>query len=342
MFSIFGIMAGCLGIGTYTQINSVVEAGAALNCNRIVAATVVTLLVGAITLGGLKYIASTAKKVVPFMALVYIVCCAVIMFMNFSQIPDAIMLIVQSAFQPTPAIGGFAGATVLMAVQKGVSRGIFSNEAGLGSAPLAAASAKTNSPAEQGLINMTGTFLDTMIICMLTGITLVLTGAWTSTETGVAMTTLAFSQALGTTVGTYVINISLMLFAFTTILGWNFYTERCVIYIFGVKGIKPFRYIYLAIVASYILIVAYMDMTNASQKAAINSVWIIADVANGLMALPNLIALLLLRRDIVQETKKYIEQRRALKRQMKESSEAQQSSAEESVSENGNSKGSEV
>ena len=342
MFSIFGIMAGCLGIGTYTQINSVVEAGAALNCDRIVAATVVTLLVGAITLGGLKYIASTAKKVVPFMALVYIVCCAVIMFMNFSQIPDAIMLIVQSAFQPTPAIGGFAGATVLMAVQKGVSRGIFSNEAGLGSAPLAAASAKTNSPAEQGLINMTGTFLDTMIICMLTGITLVLTGAWTSTETGVAMTTLAFSQALGTTVGTYVINISLMLFAFTTILGWNFYTERCVIYIFGVKGIKPFRYIYLAIVASYILIVAYMDITNASQKAAINSVWIIADIANGLMALPNLIALLLLRRDIVQETKKYIEQRRALKRQMKESSEAQQSSAEESVSENGNSKGSEV
>ncbi len=317
MFAVFGIMAGCLGIGTYTQINSVVEAGVALNCDRIITASVVTLLVAAITFGGLKYIASTAKKVVPFMALVYIVCCTVVMCLNFSEIPDAIMLIVQSAFQPAPAIGGFAGATVLMAVQKGISRGIFSNEAGLGSAPLAAASAKTDSPAEQGLINMTGTFLDTMIICMLTGITLVLTGAWTSTETGVAMTTLAFSHALGTTVGTYFINISLMLFAFTTILGWNFYSERCVIYLFGVKGIKPFRIIYLAIVASYILIVAYMDLTNASQKAAINSVWIIADIANGLMALPNLIALLLLRKDIVQETKKYIEQRRALKKEKK-------------------------
>ncbi|MBQ8708259.1 MAG: sodium:alanine symporter family protein [Succinivibrionaceae bacterium] len=156
MFSVFGIMAGCLGIGTYTQINSVVEAGAALSIDRIITASVITVLVGAITLGGLKYIAGTAKKIVPFMALVYIVCCVAVICMNIGQVPDAIAKIVTSAFEPLPAVGGFAGATVLMAIQKGISRGIFSNEAGLGSAPLAAASAKTGSPAEQGLINMTG------------------------------------------------------------------------------------------------------------------------------------------------------------------------------------------
>ena len=163
---------------------------------------------------------------------------------------------------------------------------------------------------------MTGTFLDTLVICMLTGITLVITGAWTSTETGVAMTTLAFSEALGATIGTYVINISLMLFAFTTILGWNFYSERCVIYLFGVRGIKPFRILYILLVASYILIVAYMDLTNASQKAAVESVWTIADIANGLMALPNLIAILLLRKDIISETKKFLDQKK-LQRQMR-------------------------
>lgn len=304
-FAIFGIMAGCLGIGTYTQINAVVDAAAQLNCNRIVASVIVTVLVGAITIGGLKFIAKTAKSVVPFMACVYVICCLCVIFGNISKVPEAIMFIVNSAFTTTSAVGGFAGATMLMAIQKGVARGIFSNEAGLGSAPLAAASAKTNSCVEQGLVNMTGTFLDTMVICMMTGLTLVMTGAWCSDQTGVQMTTLAFTEALGDPVGIYVVNISLIMFAFTTILGWNFYAERCVVYLFGIKGIMPYRIIYIAIVASYILLVLYVDMENITQRTAVETVWTVADIANGLMALPNLIALFMLRKVIWQETRDY-------------------------------------
>ena len=289
MFALFGIMAGCLGIGTYTQINSIVEAGSQLGVDRLYSAIAVTLIVGWIIYGGLKYIANTSRTVVPVMAMVYIVCCLVVVGLNISAVPDAIMLIVKSAFTTTSAVGGFAGATVLMAIQKGVARGIFSNEAGLGSAPIAAASAKTNSPVEQGLISMTGTFLDTMIICMLTGLTLVLTGAWSSEETGVAMTTLAFSQALGSTAGLYIINISLLFFAMTTIIGWNFYASRCVIYLFGARAVTPFKIIFILFVASYILIVLFVDMGDATQKTAINTVWTLSDIANGLMAFPNLL-----------------------------------------------------
>lgn len=306
MFSVFGLLAACLGIGTYTQINSVVEAAAQLHIDRVVAAIVVTVMVAVITYGGLKFISRTAKNIVPFMALLYVICCLCVVVINFNEVPTAISFIIESAFTTTSAVGGFAGATVLMALQKGVARGIFSNEAGLGSAPLAAASAKTNSPAEQGLISMTGTFIDTMIICMLTGLTLVLTGAWHSETTGVAMTTLAFSKVLGNSAGMYIVNVSLIMFAFTTIIGWNFYAERCIIHLFGVKGIKPFRIIYVLIVASYILIVMYVDMSDVTQKTAVNTVWTIADIANGLMAFPNLIALFMLRRVIWDETKKYI------------------------------------
>ena len=305
MFAVFGIMAGCLGIGTYAQINSIVEAGAQLGVDRLYTSIGVTLVVGWIIYGGLKYIANTSRTVVPFMALVYIVCCLIVVCLNFSAVPDALKLIVESAFTTTSAVGGFAGATVLMAIQKGVARGIFSNEAGLGSAPIAAASAKTNSPVEQGLISMTGTFLDTMIICMLTGLTLVLTGAWCSDVTGVAMTTMAFSSALGSAAGLYIINISLLLFAMTTIIGWNFYASRCVIYLFGAKAITPFKIIYILFVASYILIVLFVDMADATQKTAINTVWTISDIANGLMAFPNLIALIMLRKVIWSDTKDY-------------------------------------
>ena len=239
------------------------------------------------------------------MAMVYIICCLVVVCLNITAVPDAIMLIVKSAFTTTSAVGGFAGATVLMAIQKGVARGIFSNEAGLGSAPIAAASAKTDSSVEQGLISMTGTFLDTMIICMLTGLTLVLTGAWSSEVTGVAMTTLAFSQALGASAGLYIINISLLLFAMTTIIGWNFYASRCVIYLFGARAITPFKIVYILFVASYILIVLFVDMGDATQKTAINTVWTLSDIANGLMAFPNLIALIMLRKVIWSDTRDY-------------------------------------
>lgn len=305
MFAIFGIMAACLGIGTYAQINSVVDAAAQLNCDRLNASIAVALAVAFITYGGLRSISVTSKNVVPFMGLLYIICCLCVIVTNLEQVPAAIMEIIRDAFHPTQAIGGFAGASIMLALQKGVARGIFSNEAGLGSAPLAAASAKTNSCVEQGLISMTGTFIDTIIICMLTGITLVLTGVWKGDAAGVAMTTSAFQQALGPNAGTYIVNISLIMFAFTTIIGWNFYAERCVIYLFGVKGIMPFRIIYMLIVSSYILIVLYVDMNNVADKATINVVWTLADIANGLMAFPNLIALFLLRKVIWEETKKY-------------------------------------
>ena len=303
-FAVSGIVAGCLGIGTYTQINSVVEAANQLNLDRLLVTVIITILTVIITYGGLKSISYTAKKVVPLMGIVYIVACLLIILMNIGKVPEAISLIINSAFTPTPAVGGFTGATIMMAMQKGVARGIFSNEAGLGSAPIAAASAKTNSPAEQGLISMTGTFIDTIIICMLTGLTLVITGAWTLDQTGVAMTTLAFKGVLGEQIGLYVVNICLILFAFTTIIGWNFYSERCVIFLFGVKGIKPFRIIYCLLVASYILIVLFVDMNNIAEKTAINTIWTVADIANGLMAFPNLIALFMLRKVIIEETRK--------------------------------------
>ena len=265
---------------------------------------IITILTIIITYGGLRTISKTAQKVVPFMGIIYIITCVLVILLNLEKIPESLYLIISSAFAPTQAIGGFAGATIMMAMQKGVARGIFSNEAGLGSAPIAAASAKTNSPAEQGLISMTGTFIDTIIICMLTGLTLVITGAWTLDQTGVAMTTLAFKGVLGEQIGLYVVNICLILFAFTTIIGWNFYSERCVIFLFGVKGIKPFRIIYCLLVASYILIVLFVDMNNIAEKTAINTIWTVADIANGLMAFPNLIALFMLRKVIIEETRK--------------------------------------
>ena len=305
LFAVFGVVAACLGIGTYTQINSVVEAANQLHCDRLWVTVIITILTIIITYGGLRTISKTAQKVVPVMGLVYILTCIAVIVLNIGKVPDAVMLILESAFSTAPAVGGFAGATIMMAMQKGVARGIFSNEAGLGSAPIAAASAKTNSPVEQGLISMTGTFIDTIIICMLTGLTLVITGAWCSDQTGVAMTTLAFQGTLGNEIGLYVVNISLMLFAFTTIIGWNFYAERCIIYLFGVKGVKPFRSLYILIVASYILIVLYVDMNNVADKTAINTIWTIADLANGLMAIPNLIALFMLRKVIFSETKAF-------------------------------------
>ena len=305
MFAVFGIVAGCMGIGTYTQINSVVEAANQLSFDRLYVTIIITILTIIITYGGLRTISKTAQKVVPFMGIIYIITCVLVILLNLEKIPESLYLIISSAFAPTQAIGGFAGATIMMAMQKGVARGIFSNEAGLGSAPIAAASAKTNSPVEQGLISMTGTFIDTIIICMLTGLTLVITGAWTSDKTGVAMTTLAFQGALGNEIGLYVVNICLILFAFTTIIGWNFYAERCVIFLFGVKGIRPFKILYILLVASYILIVLFVDMNNVAENTAINAIWTIADIANGLMAFPNLVALFMLRKVIFEETRKF-------------------------------------
>lgn len=305
MFAVSGILAGCLGIGTYTQLNSIVDATAQFNCPKIYSAIAISVILALIIIGGLKSVAVASKGLVPVMGLFYVAAALTVLCINIDKIPEAVSLIFSSAFTATSAVGGFAGATVLMALQKGIARGIFSNEAGLGSAPLVAASARTNHPTEQGLVNMTGTFIDTIIICMMTGLTLIVTGAWCSSESGAAMTTLAFSSALGSKIGIAVVNISLVLFAFTTILGWSSYAERCSIYLFGIKSKLPFRIIFILFVASYILIVMYVDQNNISDRTAINSVWVLSDIANGLMAFPNLIALFMLRKVVIDETRDY-------------------------------------
>jgi len=226
------------------------------------------------------------------MALFYIVGCFAVLLSNLPLLPGAIVTIVKSAFSFDAGVGAATGMGILVAMRYGVARGMFSNEAGLGSAPIAAATAKTKYAAEQGLVNMTGTFLDTIIICMLTGLCIVITDAHNLDLNGAALTTKAFSIAMGASWGQYVVNIGLLLFAFTTIIGWNYYAESAVVYLFGTKYIYIYRVVYILIVAS----AAFMTL---------EVVWILADIMNGLMALPNLIALFLLRKVVMAETKLY-------------------------------------
>ncbi|MGP1366913.1 MAG: alanine/glycine:cation symporter family protein [Schwartzia sp. (in: firmicutes)] len=288
------ILVAFFGIGTFPQVNAIVDSmHIAFGVPREVSDAIVTLLVAAITIGGLQSISRVAGKIVPFMAVVYVVVSLGLIVMHLDAVPDAIALIIRSAFSGEAAVGGFAGSTLMMAMQKGIARGIFSNESGLGSAPIAAAAAKTKWPAEQGLISMTGTFIDTIIICSMTGLALVLTGVWQGNSAGAMMTTDAFATAYGQP-GVAILTISLALFAFTTILGWNYYGERSAIYLFGTKGVMPYRLIFIALVASG----AFLKL---------DAIWTLADIVNGLMAIPNLIALIALSGVIVSETKRYFE-----------------------------------
>ena len=293
-FAFACILVAFFGIGTFPQVNAIVDSmKIAFGLPVWVTDAIITILVAAITIGGLKNIARVAGKIVPFMAVIYVVVSIGLILMNLNAVPDALALIVRSAFTGEAAAGGFAGSTIMMAMQKGIARGIFSNESGLGSAPIAAAAAKTKWPAEQGLISMTGTFIDTIIICSMTGLALVLTGVWKGTAAGAMMTTNAFSSAYGH-MGVILLTVSLALFAFTTILGWNYYGERACIYLFGTKGVMPYRLIFIALVASG----AYLKL---------DAIWTLADIVNGLMAIPNLIALIALAGVIVSETKRYLE-----------------------------------
>ena len=288
------ILVAFFGIGTFPQVNAIVDSmHIAFGVPREVSDGIVTLLVAAITIGGLQSISRVASKIVPFMAVVYVVVSLGLIVMNLSAVPDAIALIIKSAFSGEAAVGGFAGSTLMMAMQKGIARGIFSNESGLGSAPIAAAAAKTKWPAEQGLISMTGTFIDTIIICSMTGLALVLTGVWQGNSAGAMMTTDAFATVYGQP-GVAILTVSLVLFAFTTILGWNYYGERASIYLFGTKGIMPYRLLFIVLVASG----AFLKL---------DAIWTLADIVNGLMAIPNLIALCALSGVIVSETKRYFE-----------------------------------
>ena len=292
MFAVFGVLCAYFGIGTFAQVNSIVEiTQISAGIPVVYTGIALTVVVAAVTIGGLKSIATVAAKVVPAMALLYFLTTVGIMIVFADQVPAAIATVLNSAFTPTAAQGGFLGATVMLAMRSGVARGVFSNESGLGSAPIVAAAAKTKWAAEQGLISMTGTFIDTIIICTLTGLSLVVSGVWCGPLNGAAMTESAFTLAFPG-FGSLLLLVGLVLFAFTTILGWNYYGERCVEYLMGVKAILPYRIIFICLIA-------------CGPFLKLEEIWVLADIVNGLMAIPNLIALIALSGVVVAETKAY-------------------------------------
>ncbi|MCG3862973.1 MULTISPECIES: sodium:alanine symporter family protein [unclassified Photobacterium] len=294
LFALFAVGVACFGIGTFPQANAIVEAAQlSFNVPKEITVVILTVLVATVTLGGIKSISSVASTVVPLMAGFYIVACVSILASNFDAIPHAISLVIESAFTGHAATGGFIGAGIMLAIQSGIARGVFSNESGLGSAPIAAAAAQTDSCVRQGLISMTGTFFDTVIICTMTGLTLIVTGAWSSDFAGAAMTTHAFAEGLHSSYyGPLMVSVGLMFFAFTTILGWNYYGERCITYLFGVKAILPYKLFFLVLIAGG----AFMQL---------DMIWVIADIVNGLMAIPNLIGLVVLRHVVIAETQAF-------------------------------------
>lgn len=295
LFAFFGVLVAFFGVGTFPQINAMTSAMQdSFNVPVEISAAVITLLVAAIILGGVKRIAIASSYIVPFMAILYVAASLVILCLNAEKVPAAVNLIIHSAFNPQATLGGALGITVMKAIQSGVARGIFSNESGLGSAPIAAAAAQTKEPVRQGLISMTGTFLDTIIVCSMTGLVLVITGAWQSGLAGAAVTNAAFSEGLGSGFGATIVTIGLLFFAFTTILGWCYYGERCFVYLFDIRGIKIYRSIFILLVACGAFI-------------KLDLIWILADIMNGLMAFPNLIALIGLRKVIIEETKDYFQ-----------------------------------
>lgn len=290
-FAVFGALAG-FGIGNTIQANSVADAlNSRFGISHILTGVILAILVALVLIGGIRRIAEVAGKLVPVMALSYVAAGLVVLLVNISEIPAAFNLIIVHAFTPIAASGGFAGAAVWAAIRFGVARGIFSNEAGLGSAPIAHAAAATDSPVRQGTIAMLGTFIDTIIICTITGLVIIVSGAWTSGETGATLSSLAFETALPG-LGGYIVTLGLTVFAFTTLLGWSFYGEKCVEYLFGVRSILPFRVIWVIAVP-------------IGATAKLSFIWLVADTLNALMALPNLVALLLLSPIVFKLTRDY-------------------------------------
>lgn len=290
LFAFFGMLAG-FGIGNTVQANSVADAlGESFGIPAWATSIILMVMVGAVLIGGVKRLANVAGKLVPFMALLYLVSGLTILALHLSAIPAAVGLVFESAFTGTAATGGFAGATIMMAIQFGVARGVFSNEAGLGSAPIAHAAAQTNSPVRQGMVAMLGTFIDTLVVCTVTGLVLIVTGAWYSGAEGAAMSQEAFSSTIPQ--GQHLVALCLSLFAFTTLLGWSYYGERCAQYLFGERVITPFRVVWVLAIP-------------VGANVSLGIVWIVADILNGLMAVPNLIALLALSSVVVGLTKEY-------------------------------------
>lgn len=291
-FSLAGLSVAWFGMGTFTQVNAITGVlQGSFNWSPVIIGPILALLVAIVTFGGIQSISNLSKTLIPFMAGFYLLASLWIIGLNWDKLPEVISMIFKGAFTPMAALGGFAGATLRSAMQNGVARGVFSNESGMGSAPIAAAAAKTERPAEQGLISMTGTFIDTIVICSLTGLVLLLTGAWSGEAAGAAMTQAAFSTAMPT-LGPLILTLSLTLFAFTTILGWSYYGERCFEFLFGQRLIPVFRLIFVLMVGFG----AFLEL---------DLVWILADISNALMVIPNLIALLGLSPVIFAETKRY-------------------------------------
>ena len=311
IFAFFGAGVGLFGIGTFTQVNGISGAvknffdpnnahmislfGKDYSYMVLVASVIITVCVAAVVLGGIKRIAAVSQVVVPFMAVAYVLAALSIIIFNIQEVPAAIALVVKSAFGVKAMAGGALG-TMLAAMQSGIARGIFSNEAGLGSAPIAAAAAQTKEPVRQGLVSMTGTFIDTIVICTMTGLSIVISGTWNVGLEGVEVTTKAFQMGMPCppVVPSFILMLCLVFFAFTTILGWNYYGERCLEYLTNgrMKSVMGYRYLYILAV----FIGPFMT---------VEAVWKIADIFNALMALPNLIALAALSPVVIAETKAY-------------------------------------
>lgn len=313
VFAFFGACVGLFGIGTFTQVNGIASAvqsffdpnkqntvnvlGNDYSIALVITAFVLAICVGLVVIGGIKRISNVSQVVVPFMAILYIVAVLVLIFANLNKLPGAFVTIFKYAFGIKPVAGGIF-ASIAISMQKGIARGIFSNEAGLGSAPIAAAAAKTKDPVRQGLVTMTGTFIDTIIVCTLTGLSVVMMGAYTVPGIeGVEVTTYAFQKGLyflPAEVSSFILMVCLVFFAFTTILGWDYYGERCLEYLSNKSKLAVNIYRWLYILA--VFIGPYMT---------VKAVWTIADIFNGLMAIPNIIALFALSGVVAKETKDY-------------------------------------
>ncbi len=291
LFAAFTAIAA-FGIGNMVQANSIsMLLKDSLHISPWLSGIAMTILTAIVILGGIRSIANACEKLVPFMALFYIIGCIILLVMKAGTIPQTIVTICTSAFSGHAAFGGFVGAGILQTIRYGVARGLFSNESGLGSAPIVAAAAQTKTPVRQALVSATGTFWDTVVVCAMTGLVIVNSGMWMQGLNGAALTRAAFSSI--PYLGTFILTIGLLTFVFSTILGWSYYGEKAIEYLFGHNAVQPYRYLWVIVVM-------------VGSVATLPMVWSFADIANGLMALPNLISLLVLSGVIVAETKKHL------------------------------------
>ncbi len=298
LFAVFATIAS-FGIGNMVQSNSVCDAvQTTFGVSPVITGIIITLATGMVILGGIRSIGRVTGLLVPLMIVFYVLAALYVLILRFDQLGAAFRLIISSAFTPTAAGGGFAGATVMMTIRMGVARGVFSNESGLGSSAIAAAAAQTRHPVRQAMVSMTQTFIDTIVVCTLTGLAIIVSGVWNSGETGAGLTTLAFNSVIPGRVGGWIVAVGLTLFAYSTILGWSYYGEKSLEYLLGERAVMPYR-----------LVFTLMVMVGAVSR--LNFVWLVSDVMNGLMAVPNLIGLLALSGVVVKVTAGYFNSKSA-------------------------------